>query len=101
MPAQSLIMMNNPFVIQQAEEMACRITATSMDMDKRIEFIFTKAFSRLPTKKEKTDADAFLRILAAKYKITEGDAKAVLQNLDLWRDYCHIIFNSKEFIYLS
>lgn len=100
-PAQSLIMMNNPFVIQQAEEMACRITATSMDIDKRIEFIFTKAFSRLPTKKEKTDADAFLRILAAKYKITEGDAKAVLQNLDLWRDYCHIIFNSKEFIYLS
>lgn len=100
-PAQSLLMMNNPFVIQLAEEMACRITATGMDIDQRIEYIYTKAFSRLPTEKEKSDADAFLHILASKYKITDGDAKAVLQNLDIWRDYCHIVFNSKEFIYLS
>lgn len=100
-PAQSLIMMNNPFVIQQAEEMACRITATSLGIDKRIEFIFTKAFSRLPTVKEKAEADAFLRILASKYKIDGSDVKAVSQNVDIWRDYCHILFNAKEFIYLS
>lgn len=100
-PAQSLIMMNDPFVIQQAEEMACWITSTIMNTDNRIEIIFSRAFSRLPTVKEKTEAGAILHLLASKYKIDDRDVKAVLTNLDIWRDYCHIIFNTKEFIYLS
>lgn len=100
-PAQSLIMMNDPFVLQQAEEMACLVTSGNMTTDKRIETIYKRAFARPPTLKEKTDAKLFLQTLASQYKVNEHDENAILSNLDIWRDYCHIIFNSKEFIYLS
>jgi hypothetical protein len=100
-PAQSLIMMNDPFVLQQAEEMACLVTSGNLTADKRIETIYKRAFARPPTIKEKTDAKSFLQTLASQYKVNGHDANAILSNLDIWRDYCHIIFNSKEFIYLS
>ncbi len=97
-PAQSLILMNDPFVLQQAEIMAKDIISqNNMDIDKRLESIYIKAFGREPGQAELEQAKTFINTLAKSHDIKDDE---VLGSLDVWKDYCHSIFNLKEFIYL-
>ncbi len=82
-PAQSLALLNDPFVAHQAALFAAR-TADAGDDGRRIARIYQLAFARPPTPAEADRALAFLR--------TAGD--------DAWRDFAHALFNMKEFIYL-
>ena len=97
-PAQSLILMNDPFVLLQAEIMAKDvISQNNMDMDERLESIYIKALGRQPDQAELEKAKAFINTLAKSYDIKE---EGILSSLDVWKDYCHSVFNLKEFIYL-
>src|SRR5262249_29251310 len=57
-PAQSLFLMNNPFVIRQAEGMADRLL--SGDDDGRLKRAYQLCYSRPPSEKELTSAQKFL-----------------------------------------
>jgi hypothetical protein len=59
-PAQSLYLMNNPFVIRQAEGMADRLLASGDDDDAKITRAFQLAYSRPPTAQELKGAKEFL-----------------------------------------
>lgn len=97
-PAQALVLMNNPFVIQQAELMAKSIVAhAKLGIEERFDLIYRRAFSRKPTKEEIAQAKIFLLSLAKLHKVNDSD---ILNELIVWKDYCHSIFNSKEFIFL-
>lgn len=97
-PAQSLILMNDPFVIQQAEVMAAKLIAeTNPVLEHRFEWIFERAYSRKPSLQEMTKAKEFLLQLARLHDVGEKD---ITNSLTVWKDYCHSVFNSKEFIYL-
>lgn len=97
-PAQSLILMNDPFVHLQAEKMAQRLLEQKgLGLEDRIHWIYKRAFSRTPNENEMTQAKAFIRHLAA---LNEVDESAILEDLTVWKDYCHSVFNLKEFIYL-
>jgi len=97
-PAQSLILMNDPFVILQAEVMARKIIEkTSLTLDQRIEWVYKRTFAREPSQQEINDATSFVRRIAAMRDVKEQD---ILVALDVWKDYCHSVFNLKEFIYL-
>jgi hypothetical protein len=59
-PAQSLYLMNNPFVIRQAEGMADRLLASGDDEAGKIARAFQLAYSRPPTEKELKGSQDFL-----------------------------------------
>lgn len=89
-PAQSLILLNDPFVMQQAGVMAERLEKKNFKTDEeKIEWLYKTCFARVATQTEMEDAKAFIETLKAKSSRT------------VWKDYIHTIFNLKEFIYLN
>ena len=87
-PAQALILMNDPFVHQQAETWAKRVLNQEGTAQERVERLYLSAFGRPPSAKEMTAALAFVDEGKA------GEARA-------WTDLCHVLFNAKEFIFLN
>ena len=59
----------------------------------RINEIHLNAFSRPATEKEIDWARRFLKSIAEEYQTD-------INNSNVWRDLCHLIYNRKEFIYL-
>ena len=97
-PAQSLTMLNDAFVAEHATRWAEVLTGQShQDVTDRIEEIYLKAFSRLPEPHELTEAEAFIHAEAENLGV---EPDAVMNAVDIWAAYCHVIFNQKEFIYL-
>jgi hypothetical protein len=91
-PAQSLALMNNTFVIDQAEKWAR--AALGQDRSLRIDSMFLRAFGRAPTPLERDRSESLLADLDTEY------AAAADRELRVWRDYAHSLFNLKEFIYI-
>jgi hypothetical protein len=83
-PAQSLILMNDPFVQQQATEWARREMAEGGGNDERIERMFRRAVGRAPRAEEREACREFVG------KGRESD----------WLALGHALFNLKEFLYL-
>jgi hypothetical protein len=86
-PAQALTMMNNPFVRQQAELWAKRALAVPGTPAQRVAGLYEAAFGRLPTEDETAAAVAFIK--------DQGDTPAI------WAELCHVLYNVKEFIFVS
>jgi hypothetical protein len=83
-PAQSITLLNDPFVLHQAEVWAKRITSLKSTDEARIAQMHREAFNRAPSETETRNALAFLN-----------------QSGGNWRDLAHAMFNMKEFIYLQ
>ncbi len=97
-PAQSLILMNDPFIVHQAEVMAKEVLShEKLNQEERLKYIYTKTLSREPSQEEIDQANTFIKMLAQSYELKEED---IATNVDVWKDYCHSVFNLKEFIYL-
>ena len=97
-PAQSLILMNDPFVIQQAGAWAESLTNLDISTEAKLIHMYESAFSRLPTDQEKIDARQFLK---EQKRIHSGiHTKKDEATRMAWADLCHILFNVKEFIYI-
>ena len=97
-PAQSLTLLNDPFVQQQAEYWARQIVGLKeLSVEERIAYMYRIAFSREVTPDESAEAVAFLENQAATLELP---ADAVLYDARIWTPYCHAMFNMKEFIYL-
>ena len=63
-PTQALFLMNNPFVLKQAEEMARRVLAEKgLDQGTRIAIAYRLALGRLPTDEEKATLAKYLEWL--------------------------------------
>ena len=97
-PSQSLILMNDPLVEQQAEIMAGKLLEKGLvSFEEKVQWIYMQAFSRLATSEELEKASNFFDML----RTMEGKADAsATQEMAVWKEYCHSIFNLKEFIYL-
>ena len=85
-PAQALILLNDPFVYGQAEVWAKAVLAKPGSIVEKIDVMYMSAFGRLPTAIERETCSEFV-------KAQEKDAKA-------WADLGHMLFNVKEFIYI-
>ena len=96
-PAQSLMLMNDPFVAEQAEVMAKRVMLSQYKPGEMYSVDLPKSFGRRAKEEEVTQATAFLQQQAQAYQVQSED---LLQSVEVWKDYCHMIFNTKEFIYL-
>jgi cytochrome c553 len=92
-PAQALVMLNNPFVLQQAELWAARVLATQGTAEDRVRAMYATAFGRLPTKAELAAAVDFVTELSKEHGKPDHP-KA-------WADFAHVLFNAKEFIFVE
>lgn len=95
-PAQSLTLMNDPFVQEQAARWAAELICYE-SAEERIETIYWNAFSRAPDQKELERALEFLKTQATVYQLEKDGWK---NDHQVWTDFCHAIFNMKEFIFL-
>jgi hypothetical protein len=93
-PAQALILMNDPFVVEQAKLWAQALPA-DLSPAQRVGQMYLSAFSRPPAPDELADATAFLDEQRALYGAPDPADERV------WADFAHVLFNVKEFIYLN
>jgi hypothetical protein len=76
-PAQSLVLMNDPFVAAQAKTWAEALCGyTAMSAEQRVATMYRRALSRAPQPEEVGAAVAFLRAQAPRYGIAEEEAPA-------------------------
>ncbi|MCA8986219.1 MAG: PSD1 domain-containing protein [Planctomycetaceae bacterium] len=83
-PAQALILMNDPFVQEQAKGWATRALDLNEDPAERIRWLYRSALVRDPTEQE----------LAVALEFVEESSP------ERWADLAHILINTKEFIFL-
>ncbi len=93
-PAQALILMNDPFVHQQAGLWAKKVLASPGTAEQRVTEMYLSAFGRPPTDGERKACAAFLDRGAERQGSKVEDAK-------VWTDLAHTLFNVKEFIFLN
>ena len=93
-PAQSLTLLNDPFVIESASAWAKQVIADAVDTDTRIRGMFVAAFARPPGDAELEASRHYLSELA---KDAPGDER---NDLNALRDFAQSLFNAKEFIFL-
>jgi hypothetical protein len=79
---QALALLNDPFMLKQAEYFAERLEKTGGDPDRQVEAAYRLAFGRPPTAEE--------REALAAYAKKHGLAKA-----------CRVLFNANEFVFVD
>jgi hypothetical protein len=99
LPAQALILLNDPMVVQQSHVWARRILADkTLSSRDRIGRMYLSAFARPPSDEELADDLAFLDAQGESLGIKPADRPA---NEQSWSDLCHVLFNVKEFIFVN
>ena len=84
-PAQSLFLMNSPWIIEQSRHAARRLLDdASLDDAGRVTRIYQQAFARSPTPEQLTRS---LRYLDSDEKLRE----------ECWTSFCQVVFASGEF----
>lgn len=99
-PAQALILMNDPFVLDMAKRWAERTLKEQPEVtpEQRLERLYLDAFTRSPTAAEQAEALAFLQEQAKSYNLpADGWSK----HAQVWTDLCHVLFNVKEFVFVK
>jgi hypothetical protein len=87
-PAQSLALLNDPFVQQQARLCAQRVWSECVLAETRVTRMYELALARPPSAEETARALGFL-------KTRGGEVE-----LAAWADLAHALFNMKEFIFI-
>lgn len=97
-PAQALAMLNDPFVLQQADVWAQRLVARSNEsIGARVDEMFQTALNRSPADNERQRFERTALELAELHQVPTTNA---LASQLVWRDLAHAMFNLKEFIYI-
>ncbi len=97
-PAQSLTLLNSPFVISQAGRWARALVHDgSANPEARVRRMFAIAYARSPSDQELETAGAYLTALAQDRKLA---AAQIMTNEPVWQDFAQSLFNLKEFIYV-
>ena len=99
-PSQSLFLLNNPFVRDQARFLAKRLLADHQQTDnQRIETVHWLAFGRQSTMEEVADAHRFIADCMANEAAQtplEADRRRTA-----WQSYCQLLLCSNEFLYVE
>ena len=94
-PAQSLVMMNDPFIREQATVWAERLLGETpgASAEQRMDWLFETSLTRLPTAEEK---QLMLDSLGEIQAVHPGEPEKIG-----WQEICHALLNSNDFIYLK
>jgi hypothetical protein len=92
-PAQALILMNDPIVHQQADVWAKRVLAEGGTREARVRTMYLRAYARPPTERE---IRVCLEFLEEQAQLNGRGNEAAG-----WASLAHVLFNAKEFIFLN
>jgi hypothetical protein len=92
-PAQALVMLNNPFVLQQADLWAKRVLEMKGTAEDRVRAMYATAFGRAPARDESDSALSLVKELSAEYGKPDHP-KA-------WADLAHVLITTKEFVFVE
>ncbi len=98
-PLQSLTLMNDAFMLEQADYFAARVAAASPDQTARIKKAFWIAFARPPTDTELTASRALLEKVRQRY--AEQKLPPPLTDFKALAKLCHMLLCANEFLYVS
>ena len=98
-PGQALYLMNNPFVIEQSEALAKRLTKEAETASERIERAFQLCYGRSATKKEIEASRAFFQRFEVAAGGSSRDRERVLALA--FSTFCQSLLASAEFRYLN
>ena len=97
-PAQALALLNDPFVLQQAELWGQHLAAGGdSSIASRIDAMFQTSLGRLPSDGERQRFEQAVQQLA---ELHRTPAAEVLNSQAVWKDVAHAMFNLAEFIYI-
>jgi hypothetical protein len=100
-PTQALFLMNDPFVIAQARNMAARVqNATGMDDAGRVDLAYRIALSRSATPTEKARTVRYVNEFQRETENTTKDSLKASRS-DAWASFCQALLASAEFRYLN
>ena len=97
-PAQSLALLNSPYVIGQAREWGRRLAeGAPTTVEARVDHMFVKALGRVASARERARVMEHLSASAVKRGVSR---ELLLYDADAWQDVAHSLFNVKEFIFI-
>ena len=97
-PAQSLTLLNSPFVIGQAAEWGRRLAESEAGtVGGRLDHMFLKALARQPTAAERARLTDYLTAVASQRGTTED---LLLYDSEVWQDVAHSLFNLMEYVFI-
>jgi len=98
-PAQALILMNDPFVADQAQLWAKKLLAdNNAPPEARVRRMYLETLSREPTATEAAAAMTFIEQQLREYGVAANEA---LSDERVWADLGHVLFNVKEFVLVN
>ncbi len=101
-PAQALILMNDPFVQEQAGHWARKlISENGYSPDAYIENAYQNAFARHPSSLEMKQALEFLHTQQEAYRNQAKGSKEPNAEFMAMNDLCHVLFNVKELVFIN
>lgn len=93
-PSQALMLMNDAFVHETALRWARRLLSEpGLETRDRLKRLYLTAYARLP--REQEIADAFDFLTNHSMRASSADEEAA------WADLCHVLINSKEFLFVE
>jgi hypothetical protein len=93
-PAQALILMNDPFVREQTKSWANRMLQSPASSNReRVDMMYRMAFARPATDQELETSERFLREQCNLQGGNESDA-------GVWSEFAHALVNLKEFVFI-
>ena len=92
-PTQSLLLLNGKYALGQASKFADRLAAMQLPPDETLRMAFRWTWGREPSQQEWEKATQYVNYVAGE------DAPAI--EVDKLSDFCHILFNSNQFLYLE
>lgn len=97
-PAQSLALLNDPFVLAMADHWAGRVIRDgARSVEQRIDAMGYAALGRHLTPGERGRFLKAVQLFAQAHQVAQKD---ILSNRTIWKDVAHTLFNLKEFIFL-
>ena len=90
---QALSLLNDKAVLDSAKALAARAMKSSSNSEDWIKQAYLLAFTRVPNAQELETASKFLRTQAAVIMAQNAEASFV--------DFCHVLLNSNEFVYVN
>jgi hypothetical protein len=97
-PAQSLALLNDPFVLQQADRWSRQIIASGNDsLASRIDAMFEAALGRAA---EPSERQRFIQTAEHLAELHGIGKEEIMRSAKVWKDLAHSLFNLKEFIFV-
>ncbi|HCD02791.1 MAG TPA: hypothetical protein DER64_19940 [Planctomycetaceae bacterium] len=93
-PAQALVLLNDPFVVSLADRWAARLVGEDHSTpEARIEQMFVRALGRSPRKEESG------RWVELARGLSDGGTARLMTDRAAWKNVAHTLLNTKEFIH--